>query len=199
MSLVATRTVRAAATTVSVHAPIPSIFLISTASTSSRMTRDLPSDGTPGNLVEANSRGCLLHGEPHPDRNYSRPSFLHRWLVGLAVPIGSSRPDQPKRSFMVGRAVHPHRFSRPDRPTIGPAVSQVAFRSCYHFWRIVISRLQTPHTWLAPRQRAELMPRTSHPAVRGVHGWSVGPPPNGLRRPDRPTITLPARFLLFGV
>ena len=85
---------------------------------------------------------------------------------------------------MVGRSGHPLiDWRQPDQPSArsclpGPAT----------FWRIVISRLQTPVHSGAPGLRAEVMPRTSHPAVRGVDGWSVRPPPIGSRQPDRPTI-----------
>jgi len=64
-------------------------------------------------------------------------------LVGPFTPIGSSRPVQP---------------------TIGPAVPS---RSRHHTCRIVISRLQTPVHSGAPGLRAEVVPRTSHPAVTG--------------------------------
>src|SRR5262245_12180199 len=78
---------------------------------------------------------------------------------------------------MVGRSGHTLRFIVAGPTNHRPARDSGRLPGPFTFCRIVILRLQTPHTWLAPRQRAEVMPRTSHASA----GEAVNSSPRATR------------------
>ena len=98
-------------------------------------------------------------------------------MVGLSIPHRFSAA-RPTIGSVDGWSVSPSSIGswRPDQPTIDPPASRSAFPvPLLSGERIVISRLQTPHTWLAPRQRSRrpvpggspiLAPRPNIPTPR---------------------------------